>query len=100
MKIIPLQFKKPLLIFAFLIIHYQLSITNCSAQYFGRNKIVYKNFDFRVLRTEHFQIHHYFRDSLIIRDAARMSERWYDRLSTATHHKFKELKPLIFYANQ
>ena len=28
-----------------------------SAQYFGRNKVQYDDFDFRILRTEHFDFH-------------------------------------------
>ena len=30
-----------------------------SAQYFGRNKVQYKNLDFQVLKTEHFDIYFY-----------------------------------------
>ena len=29
------------------------------AQYFGRNKVQYENFDFRVLKTQHFDIYFY-----------------------------------------
>ena len=29
------------------------------AQYFGRNKVQYENFDFKVLKTQHFDIHYY-----------------------------------------
>ena len=29
------------------------------AQYFGRNKVQYERFDFRVLKTEHFDVHYY-----------------------------------------
>src|SRR5687768_11611642 len=30
-----------------------------SAQYFGRNKVQYERFDFKVLNTEHFDIYYY-----------------------------------------
>ena len=30
-----------------------------SAQYFGRNKVQYEQFDFKVLSTEHFDIYYY-----------------------------------------
>ena len=45
-------------VFAFLILNFYSGI-NASAQYFGRNKVLYQNFDFRVLQTPHFEIYHY-----------------------------------------
>jgi hypothetical protein len=30
-----------------------------SAQYFGRNKVQYSSFDFKVLHTEHFDVYYY-----------------------------------------
>ncbi len=68
------------------------------AQYFGRNKVQYESFDFRVLHTDHFDIHWYPAESLATADAARMAERWYSRLSQGLTHAFSK-KPIIFYAN-
>jgi Tol biopolymer transport system component len=75
-----------------------LAPATLSAQYFGRNKVQYESFDFRVLRTDHFDIHWYPAESLATADAARMAERWYARLSQALTHAFSK-KPIIFYAN-
>jgi WD40 repeat protein len=72
--------------------------TTLSAQYFGRNKVQYESFDFRVLHTDHFDIHWYPAESLATADAARMAERWYARLSQGLTHAFSK-KPIIFYAN-
>ncbi len=69
------------------------------AQYFGRNKVQYDRFDFRVLQTPHFEIHFYPEMAPAIEDVARMSERWYERLARAFQHEFEERKPLIFYAD-
>lgn len=69
------------------------------AQYFGRNKVQYDRFDFRVLETPHFEIHFYPEMATAIEDVARMSERWYERLARAFQHEFEERKPLIFYAD-
>jgi Tol biopolymer transport system component len=71
-----------------------------SAQYFGRNKVQYEKFDFKVLKTEHFDIHYYPEEENAIRDAARMAERWYARLSRIFNHQFRERKPIILYADQ
>jgi Tol biopolymer transport system component len=69
------------------------------AQYFGRNKVQYQEFDFQILRTEHFDIHYYPEAEEAIHDAARMAERWYARLSRVFNHEFTEVKPIILYAN-
>ncbi len=69
-------------------------------QYFGRNKVQYEQFDFSVMKTEHFDIYFYPEEEAAVRDAARMAERWYERLSTIFQHDFSAKKPLILYANQ
>ena len=68
------------------------------AQYFGRNKVRGEKFDFRVLQSPHFDAYHYPAESLVTRDAARMAERWYARLSALLGHEFKR-RPLVFYAD-
>ncbi|MGH7718961.1 MAG: BamA/TamA family outer membrane protein [Gemmatimonadaceae bacterium] len=73
--------------------------TPAAAQYFGRNKVQYENFDFDVLRTGHFDVHFYQEERLASQDGARMLERWYDRLDDAFRHQLSERKPIIFYAN-
>ena len=52
-----------------------------SAQYFGRNKVQYTSFDFKVIQTEHFDIYFYERERVAAMDVARMAERSYARLS-------------------
>jgi WD40 repeat protein len=68
------------------------------AQYFGRNKVQYDRFDFRILPTEHFQIYFYPAESLATADAARLAERWYVRHKSLLEHEFTG-NPLIFYAD-
>ncbi len=75
-----------------------LAAQPAQGQYFGRQKVQYEDFDWQVLRTDHFSIYHYPGTETITRDAARMAERWYERLSYAFQHEFDE-KPLIFYAD-
>ena len=67
------------------------------AQYFGRNKVLWERFDVAILETEHFEIHYYPPDSPAAEYVARLSERWYERLSTFFGHEFDEKKPLIIY---
>ena len=69
-----------------------------AAQYFGRNKVQYEKFDFRILRTSHFDAYFYPAESLIVHDAGRLAERWYTRHSDTFRHTF-DRKSLVFYAD-
>jgi hypothetical protein len=68
-------------------------------QYFGRNKVQYRTFDFRILQTPNFDIYYYPEGEVAARDAARMAERWYERLSQILDHRFTERQPVILYAS-
>jgi hypothetical protein len=70
-----------------------------AAQYFGQNKVQYRTFDFQVLKTEHFDIYYYPAEERAARDAARMAERWYSRLSRILSHQLSSRQPLILYAS-
>ena len=69
------------------------------AQYFGRNKVQYESFDFRVLKTQHFDIYFYPPERAAADYAARMAERWYARLSSILDHELSGRQPLILYAS-
>ncbi|HSH74514.1 MAG TPA: hypothetical protein VLA09_02325, partial [Longimicrobiales bacterium] len=71
---------------------------DASAQ-FGRNKVQFDDFEFRVLETAHFDWHFYPEESEAIEDAARMGERWYERFARTFQHEFEERKPVILYAD-
>jgi Tol biopolymer transport system component len=66
-------------------------------QYFGRNKVLWDQFEFEVLETDHFLIHHYPPSAESADYVARLAERWYHRLSTFFDHEFDEKKTLIIY---
>ena len=70
-----------------------------AAQYFGRNKVQYRAFDFQIIRTENFDVYYYPQEREAALDAARMIERSYARLSRILQHEFRERKPLIIYAS-
>ncbi len=69
------------------------------AQYFGRNKVQYENFDFQVLKTEHFDIHYYPEAREAVEQAARMAERWFARLSRVFNHELSGRQTIILYAD-
>jgi Tol biopolymer transport system component len=76
-----------------------LSAAPTAAQYFGRNKVQYQDFDFQVLRTPHFDIHYYPAEAASAALAGRMAERWYARLSRAFDHSLSGRTPIVLYAS-
>jgi Tol biopolymer transport system component len=70
-----------------------------TAQYFGRNNVQYENFDFKVLKTPHFDIYYYPEEAEAVQQAALMAERWYARLSKMLGYEFRDRQPLILYAS-
>lgn len=75
------------------------TVEEATAQYFGRNKVQYSDFDFQVLKTEHFDIYFYEAEERGARMTARMAERWYERLSDLLDHDLSGRQPLILYAS-
>src|SRR5919201_4363041 len=73
--------------------------TDASAQYFGRNKVQYKKLDFKVMKTEHFDIYFYPSEREGIDVAARLAERWHARLERIFEHQLRGRQPLVLYAS-
>ena len=68
-------------------------------EYFGRSKVQYKDFDFQVLKTEHFDIYFYPSAREGVDISARMAERWHARLERLLSHTLRGRQPLILYAS-
>lgn len=73
--------------------------TPAHAQYFGRNKVQYREFKFEVLKTEHFDIYFYDEERENAARVGRMAERWYARLSGIFEHEMRTRQPLMLYAS-
>ncbi len=71
-----------------------------SAQYFGRNKVEYVDFDFRVLQPAHFDVYYYRREERASRLAAQLAERWYARFARVLRHELIGRQPLVLYGSQ
>jgi Tol biopolymer transport system component len=72
---------------------------SAAAQYFGRNKVMYAKFDFKIIQTQHFDVHYYEREAEAALDVARMAERTYTKLARILNHEFNERKPILLYAS-
>jgi hypothetical protein len=75
-----------------------LAGADAGAQYFGRNKVQYERFDFRIMRSDHLDHYFYPAESLATADMARAGERWYTRLSGLFRHQF-DRKAIVWYAD-
>src|SRR5579859_386620 len=69
------------------------------SQYFGQNAIQYKDFHFKILKTQHFDVYFYDEEADAAEQAARMAERWYTRISNVLRHQLSSRQPLILYAD-
>jgi WD40 repeat protein len=70
-----------------------------TAQYFGANKVQYQSLDFRVLKTEHFDIYFHQRDREAVDISGRLAERWWRRLSTFFGREPGGRQPLVLYSS-
>src|SRR6185295_15871424 len=69
------------------------------AQTFGRNAVQYQTFHFKILRTQHFDVYFYEAEADAAAQAARMAERWYERISTVLRHQLSSRQPLVLYSD-
>jgi hypothetical protein len=67
------------------------------AQYFGRNKVLYQNFDFSIMQTPHFDIYNYLHDGSAKSRFAQMAEQWYHMHHSVFGTGFVKRNPVIVY---
>ncbi len=76
-----------------------LHFYSVSAQYFGQNKPSYKQFDFELFNTPHFEIYHYNTSDSLVKSMALKSEQWYGYHQQILLDTFKVKNPLIIYTS-
>ncbi|MBB2144775.1 tolB protein precursor [Pedobacter sp. LMG 31464] len=87
--------RKPLLILLFILV----SVISVQAQYFGQNKVRYKNEDFKVLQTPHFDIYYYIKNEKLLKNFAQDAETWYKMHQEVFRDTFLTKNPIILYNN-
>lgn len=80
--------------FRFFFVYFFLSLTLFS---FGKNKIVYDKFNFKIYKTTHFDIYFYDLDEKALERASSMAESAYDKISGKFNYKIEKSIPLILY---
>src|SRR2546426_5999639 len=66
---------------------------------FGRNAVQYRSFQFKVLKTQHFDVYFYDKEAPAAAQAGRMAERWYTRISTVLRHQLSGRQRLMLYSD-
>ncbi len=67
--------------------------------YFGRNKIQYTNFDWHILRTDHFDIYYYPEMEELAEQGANFAEQSFHYLENKFNFTMNRRIPLIFYSS-
>src|SRR6185436_15984869 len=65
---------------------------------FGKNKVQYKKFVWKVYHSPHFNVHYYVAEADSLQKVVSFAESAYDNLSRAFNFQIKDPVPLIFYA--
>ena len=78
-------------------IFFSLQMGNLQAQYFGRNKSSYGKFDFKVNKTEHFEIYEYLNNPEKVRELAAAAELWYKMHQQVLNDTIQDLNPMLIY---
>jgi len=66
-------------------------------QYFGKNKVNYDTFEWRVYQSPHFDIYYYPEAEAFLDDVLNWAENAYELLSKRFNHKISMRIPFIFY---
>lgn len=75
------------------------SVASAQFFYFGRNKVQYTEFEWHVLKTEHFDIYYYPEMQDLAERGAFFAEEAYKRLEIKFNHSLVQRVPLIFYSS-
>lgn len=88
--------KKNVIVFLLFFVLF-LSHNDAQFYFFGRNKIQYEQFDWKVIKTEHFDIYYYGEFEEVAEIGAKYAEDAYDDLKVRFNHYLTRKIPLIFY---
>ncbi len=72
---------------------------NLQAQYFGRNKVQYENFDFKVEESPNFETYHYLDHKDCLHDLLNQTEQWYGMHQGVLKDTFQKKNPFLLYNN-
>lgn len=74
-----------------------LCVFDAEAQYFGRNKPIYQQHDFKVHQTPNFEIYEYLDNPDRLREIAAAAEVWYAMHQAVLRDTIRDKNPLVLY---
>ncbi len=79
-----------------------LCVTQAFAQfyyipYYGKNKVQYSDFNWKIYNSEHFKIYHYFDNPKLLKNIVEMAESAYLKISQEIKHSLSAEVPIIYY---
>ncbi len=87
------QFFTGIMLLSLCVLQSQISFS----QYFGRNKVLYQDFPFKLNQTPHFDIYNYLQNNTSKTWLTQNSEQWYLMHQQVLRDTFKERNPMIIY---
>ncbi len=66
--------------------------------YYGKNKIMYEDFQWKSYPTDHFRIYFYVENPQTLKDLAAVAESAYQKISDLLKHQLADPVPLIYYS--
>ncbi len=92
----PRLFRRPAALFPLVLLAAGLLVPSVVLP-FGKNKIAYNNFDWRIYRAPHFDVYYYPEEEGLLQEVVSDAESQYVRLSQMLDHEIKFRIPLIYY---
>ncbi len=68
-----------------------------AAQYFGKNKVQYRDFNWRIYHSPHFDVYYYTDNRDLLQKVVSFAESAYDQLSQEFDYQIQNPTPLVFY---
>jgi Tol biopolymer transport system component len=69
-------------------------------QAFGQNKVQYREFDWVILKSQHFDIYYYDQQELLAKNLALIADAAYDSLARHLGHELRARIPIVIYRSQ
>jgi Tol biopolymer transport system component len=74
-----------------------LLLPAASGAQFGKNKIQYREFDWKIYHSPHFDVYYYEEEEHLLQKVVSFAESAYDHLSQEFDYQIKQPTPMIFY---
>jgi len=73
------------------------SLTGAAEAQFGKNKVRYKDFQWEIYHSTHFDVYYYEEEKHLLEKVVSYAESAYDELSQKLNYQIEQPTPLIFY---